>query len=224
MSNNDEHWKMGDSDGAGEGGEATEQSYVEPGKKMSLSKGMLGVIITFGVGVAAIWAIGKQTGPAPISAHPVDDHVEQTIRAMLDKTGNGQDASQVLKDTDKMLAMFYNYPGAPAAPLEELPVNPFEHVGVAPPPMPGEPVSQINTSAEDAEKLRRLADAYKALKLQTVLLSKKSSFAMINNKLLAVGNHIGEFLVSEIQSDRVVLTGGGRSFELKLVRPGDDAQ
>jgi hypothetical protein len=187
-----------------------------------LSKSMLGVVGAFAIAMAAIWGIGRQAGPATAQAAPIDSKAQAAIDSVLTNAGKAS-AADSRRATEKLLTNFYGTPGALSTPMEQLAGNPFVH---------GEPTQPavIQTAAvvpaataidPDNAHLRRLAETFKTLRLQTVLVSRRSSFAMINDKLLAVGNHVGEFVLTQISADSVVLTAGGRQFALPLATAGD---
>ena len=47
---------------------------------------------------------------------------------------------------------------------------------------------------------------------------------MINNRMVQVGNKVGDLTVCGIESDRVLLNYNKNVFELKLLIPGADKQ
>ena len=211
-----EQWKTGDEETHAQGGaaESGEEGLGEAPRKQTISTNTLAVVGVFAIALALIWVLGKQAGPrSAAAAAPVDEKVNTAIQEFLDRAGKGNQIRDLFRDTDALVKMFYNYPGVAAVPLEQLPANPFEHqsTGSAPDPIP----LAVNPSVAEEARLHRLAESFKTLKLQTVLVSRTQSAAMINNRMVMVGGRIGEFTVTEIRADRVILSAGGAKFELK---------
>lgn len=223
-----EQWKLNDEESHGQaaaGGETSggEAGWGEP-QKRHISSNVLMVGGVFVIALALIWALGKQAGPrSAAAAEGADDKVDSAIKELLERTGKGEQIKNLFRDTDALVKMFYNYPGVSSVPLEELPGNPFEHqtAAVANDPIP---VMAVNPSIAEEARMQKLAESFKGLKLQTVLLSKTRSAAMINNRMIMVGGRIGEFTVSEIQPERVILSAGSARFELKQDTPASGAR
>ena len=67
--------------------------------------------------------------------------------------------------------------------------------------------------------MRKLAESFAQLKLQTVMVSTNMTMAQINGKLVQVGAKVGEFTVDSIESKRVIVRNGEHKFELLLEQP-----
>jgi len=214
-----DHWnENGDEQptGTGAGDEAAGLDEALGGdSKPTISRSTLMLVGVFALGLAMIWLLGLQAKPRAASA--ADTQVDSAITDMLGKSTKQEQLKRLFKDTDSLVKMFYEYPGASSIPADELPVNPFAHNGPATAVIsPVAPVP-VGTSAEQ-ERLRRAAESFATLKLQSIMLSKNMAAAMINNQLVTVGAKVGEFTVTEIETQRVVLSLGKNKFELKLSR------
>lgn len=197
--------------------------YVPASTKPKIGGSTLALVGAFALGLAVIYGLGMHAMPRAASAETVakQQEVQSAITELLQKNGKAAQIAGLLRDTDKLVAMFYAYLGNDHAKRPELPHDPFanEEVHAAPPPTPGaEAVAIVSTDAVEAEKLRKVAETFSSLKLQTVMLGRRPA-AMINNNMVTVGGHIGEFTVSDIQNDRVILSYNTSKFELKLNRP-----
>ncbi len=60
----------------------------------------------------------------------------------------------------------------------------------------------------------------KNFKLYSVIISGQSKKAMINNQVLAIGDSLGEFKVTDILKNSVILTSSSESIELSLFANG----
>ena len=84
----------------------------------------------------------------------------------------------------------------------------------------------IPTNTDEAEKMRRVAELFKTLQLESVMIAGKNSAAMIksaainNQQMVQVGSAIGDLTVTAIEAHRVLLSYGGHTFELKQSGPG----
>ncbi|GAI04846.1 unnamed protein product, partial [marine sediment metagenome] len=67
------------------------------------------------------------------------------------------------------------------------------------------------------ELLARLDTGIPVFNLMGILSAPDQSLAMINNRVLKVGETIGDFTVSEIGEDRVTLKRGDQAIILKLM-------
>jgi hypothetical protein len=128
----------------------------------------------------------------------------------------------LFQDTDKLVKMFYSYLGSQNEVTPELPHDPFANdepraVG------PTEEVMVVPSNVVDAEKLRKVAETFSGLKLQSVMVGK-TSVAMINNRMVTTGAKLGELTVTTIEPGRVLLNYDKNTFELKLYRPAPDQE
>jgi hypothetical protein len=213
-----EQWKTRNDDGdQPEGVEAQDEGAIGEPRKSRISANTLAVIGVFAIALTVIWALGRQAGPREAAAETgADDKVDSAIKELMERSGGaGQNG---LHSTEKLVRLLSDNSGPKSPPAEQLPCNPFLHVSNSV-PAANDPVPvalPVNPSLEEDARLRKLADSFATLKLQTVLMSKERSAAMINNRLVMVGGKIGEFVLAQIKSDRVLLSAGNALYELKL--------
>jgi hypothetical protein len=225
-----DNWKMQDDDAAmpiGTGTENTTSEIPFPADKKPRVQGMTAVLtLVFMGGLAVIYAVGLLHKPraADAAQAETDNQINTALQQLVDKTGGGNHLKNMFADTDKLVRMFYEYPGKASLPVEALPGNPFEHL--APARVHDDPIQpiipHIDNSGAEEERMRKLAESFAQLKLQTVMVSTGLSMAQINGKLVQVGGKVGEFTVDSIESKRVIVRSGEHKFELLLDQPRMD--
>ena len=222
-----DNWKTQDDEAAmpiGTGAENTNAEIAFPSDKKPRVQAMtLLLIMIFAGGLGLIYAVGVLHKPGAASAAPsdADTKITTALDAFAKKTSKGG-LTGLFADTDRLVRMFYEYPGKASLPVDQLPGNPFEYVSNSKGPDPiKQPVNVVpeDKTAAERERLRKLAESFAALKLQTVMVSAGDSMAQINGKLVRVGNRVGEFTVESIESKRVVLRNGASIFALQLDQP-----
>lgn len=221
-----ENWKMNDEDdvqmplGVGGSDSGGELDFAETKKTQISSTAML-LIGVFVAGLALIYLLGLQNKPRAAQAGgAAEAQVNSAIEELLSKAGRQDELKKLFTDTDQLVQMFYHYPAAPSVEFRQLPGNLFEYETTK----SSDPIVSVvtNGNAAEQERLRKLAESFAALKLQSIMVSRDGNLAMINNKLLKAGAHIGEFTIVDIEPQRVLLTHGTSKFELKLARAGSD--
>src|SRR5438132_573171 len=99
-------------------------------KKPKISAATLMLVGIFAAGLAVIYLLGMQNKPRQSPAQSADSaKVESAIAELLSRKGTAGQFKNLFKDTDRLVAMFYNYPGGGKMD-EDLPSNPFAQVSV----------------------------------------------------------------------------------------------
>jgi hypothetical protein len=124
----------------------------------------------------------------------------------------------MLKDTEKVVKQFLDYPSLTQIPLSSLHTNPFRFAA------DGEKAA---AQTEDAQKKKREEEkqaAIKAcdgLKLQSIISGSRKA-CMVNNTLYQEGQVVEqsgiEFTIDKIEPARVIVKAGTYRFELKAKR------
>jgi hypothetical protein len=159
----------------------------------------------------------KRQGPASAQAASTPEAAKaaETIKTFLNNGPSGIKAMQdMLKDTEKVVKQFLEYPSVTQIPLSDLHTNPFRlHV------------KGDNPDADaESEKKKKEADKQEALKasqqlqLQSIVHSGSRKACMINNTLYLEGQQIDSFLIEKIEASRVIVKTGTYRFELKMQR------
>ena len=204
-------------DSAGDGG------FSEPSKP-KMNTATLALVASFAAALVVIYLLGLQNKPRAASAEQTakEQQVSAAITELLERNGKAEEIKSLFSDTKSLVQMFYSYLGSQSGTPPELPHDPFaaESTQVASALDSGPVVIPVNYA--EAEKMRKVAETFGGLKLQSVMLSRTNSMAMINNKLVGVGSKLGDLTITEIESTRVLLTYGAQKFVLKLSRPNLD--
>jgi len=209
----------------GVGCEATSDAGFGETAKPKFNTATLALIASFASALVVIYLLGLQNKPRSANAEQVAKElkVSTAITELLERDGKTDQIKNLFSDTRSLVRMFYSYLGSQAGSPPELPHDPFA-VEESRPTMAmidNQPIAAPANQA-DIEKMRKVAETFNGLKLQSIMRSKTGSMAMINNRLVGVGTKIGSLTIAEIESSRVLLTYENQKFELKLTRPSLD--
>ena len=157
----------------------------------------------------------KRQGPASAqAANPEAAIAAKTINEFLSSGPGGiQKMQEMLKDTEKVVQQFQEYPTANQVPLSALQTNPFK--------ASNDPETARNADEDEAARKRELekqaaVKAVAALNLQSIIHSGSRRACMINNTLYSEGQQVGEFVIEKIESGRVIVKNASYRFELKM--------
>lgn len=183
-------------------------------------------IVLIGVFVAgAATVYGLTFGNSPVKASAEQQVVESQVEAMIMRLASAAskgDARTPGSVTNDLLKNFYDQITERQIALRGLRKNPFYFVGprlrVTWPASGAPQRPQAKQPREDPEKLteEKAAVELGKLHLQSVMMGRSGSTAIISNNLLTVGQKIKCFTVKRIDSDSVVLEWGGRRFVLSM--------
>ncbi len=217
--------------------ESTESAGADENLADALSDGAEGEYITEGEGgakkpsplvivglVLAVLGGGylwySRTGPATAAAAGVaegtEDPASQTVSKFLDGgTANVQMMEKMLRDTEKVVQQFLNYPSMKQIPLGELQTNPFRFRA---PQVEGQAPNESEAQAKKKREEERLAiiKAVGLLNLQSVIHSGARKACMVNNTMYTEGQQLDEFVIEQINPDNVVVKHGVYRFELRM--------
>lgn len=181
------------------------------------------LIGVFVAGAATVYGLTFRNTPAKASAEQqvVESQVEAMIMRLASAAAKG-DVRKPGRVTNDLLKNFYDQITERQIPLRGLQKNPFHFVGPRLRviwPAPGtRQRSQVKRAPEDPEKLTEEKAALELgkLHLQSVMMGRSGSTAIISNNLLTVGQKIKCFTVKKIDSDSVVLEWGGKRYVLSM--------
>ena len=122
----------------------------------------------------------------------------------------------MLKDTEKVVKQFLEYPSLTQVPLSSLHTNPFKSGAEK----PADKVDDTEEALARKREEERLAatKSSEALKLQSIIYSGSRKACMINNTLYKEGEQIEQFTIEKIEPGRVIVKTGQYRFELKSKR------
>jgi hypothetical protein len=190
--------------GTGGDGAALEE-FATPKARVNTST--LALIAAFAAAVAVLYFMGMQNKPRAASAGEQDRIRANDTRVndfLRDKDGRKSIQQTNTQLLDKLGEFMNGTKTAAAAPPAK---NPFEQELAAKPPEPN-PFPQVVTTQSippEDPMLKEVAKEFGSLKLQLVMLGSSPS-AMINNRVASIGTRMGHLTVTDIQSDRVLLT------------------
>ena len=213
-------WKVNDDESQlplDVGGDSAETSFGGE-KRPFINTTTLLLASVFLAGLGLIFVLGKQAGPRSASAEQQtrEAQIEAALGELASHAGKGDGK---VKDTDSLVRLFQDN-RAPRDSAADAAGDPFAIVSAKKPDTVAEAAvpATIEDPAEQ-QRYRKVAETIAALKVQSIMYSKRGGAAMINNKLAEVGSKFGDLVVSQIDQDRVILSFADKKFELRLARP-----
>jgi len=183
-------------------------------KLIGMSLGNLMLVGLFTAGIAGVYVLSLQQGPASASAQERQN--EMRVETALSMINNQTFAGQSRK-AQEIVDTFYQEARLRQIPLGKLAGNPF----VYSPPRPVEaPAETPAASKKDplVVAIEQAREAVKDLELQSVLKGQHGSTAMISSNLLTEGQVIRGWTVSKIGPREVVLTWKEHTHVLRMQR------
>jgi len=214
----------------GAGGDDLNRALSDNGEAEFVSEGEApkknNNLVVFGLIIAALgggYLLFKRGGPdAATAAAPAQDQTNKAVSSFLDGGGRNVELMQrMLRDTEKVVKQFLNYPSMKQVPLAELQTNPFRSRAAA--KADGDGKAALNESEAAARKRREeerqaILKAVEGLNLQSVIHSGSRKACMVNNTLYAEGQQVDGFVIEKINPGSVVVKSGTYRFELKMQR------
>ena len=185
---------------------------------VTLLKGNAVLAIMTAASLGAVGLLALKARPQAASAEETQagTQIEATI-AMLDMPAHVKDGK-----ADTMKEAFYCESARRQIPMEMLLGNPFVFVPPEPPPETTTKPDQSSSRSARRQSLSRNEEFSRAMRevrklgLESVLLGPRDPVAMISGSLLAKGQSISGWTVSEIRPLEVVLTWRNRKHVLKI--------
>jgi len=191
-----------------------ETEFVAGEEKKPGAQQLLYFLLLLAVAGGGMYYMYKRQGPASASAStPEAAKAAETVNTFLSSGPNNIKAMQMmLKDTEKFVKQFLEYPSVKQTPLAALATNPFRFAAKAANP---------DADAEAAKKKREdektaALKASESLMLQSIITSGSRKACMINNALYTEGQQVDQFVVEKIEPHRVIVKTGTYRFELKM--------
>ncbi|MGN6367222.1 MAG: hypothetical protein ACTHN5_03070 [Phycisphaerae bacterium] len=218
-----EDWKNADEDvqmplgvGGGEGSGGAE--YTDEPSKPKVNGPTVVLFAAFAAGLLVIYLLGMQSKPRAATADQLahEAQVKSAIADLLGKNGKADQLDSLFRDTDKLMKMFHAYFGGDSKEAPELAHDPFANDDKVEVPSGPAMVTEVPN-----EKLKKVAETFATLKLQSVMLGR-TPIAMVNNRMLTINAKIGDLTVASIEANRVIFKYGENRFELKLAQASID--
>jgi hypothetical protein len=188
-----------------------EGEFVVASGKKAMPRGSLLMFGLLVAGMGAMYLLYLHSGPKAASASVSAEAqaADATIHGFLSSSAlTHKKMEQSLKNTEKIVQQFLNYPSAQQVPLAQLTSNPFRQ-------------AQAPGTAAGAEQRREservaLLKAVQALRLQSVIHSDTLSACLIDNTLYREGQTVGDFTIEKINPNAVIVKNGAYRFELRM--------
>ncbi len=196
----------------GEDGGETPFIAVEE-KKSAVSGTTLMMIGVSAIGALGVWLMVHRISSA--SAGTINTETKQAQQTISNFLGGGsasiKSMETMLRNTQKVVQQFLNYPSMTQVPLADLRTNPFRLK--APSPVPASDAAEKRKREEERVKMLK---AVQGLQLQSIMYSDARKACMIDNVMYREGQQVEEFTVEKITQSSVVVRGGAYRFELKM--------
>ena len=197
------------------GGES--EFVVSSEEKKPAAQGLIYLLLLLAVGGGGTYYMYKRSpASAQASVTPEAAQAEQTVNDFLASGPSGiKRMHDMLKDTEKVVQQFLEYPSVTQVPLSSLHTNPFKFAAEG---------GENGSPSEDALKRKREEEkqaaikASEALHLQSIIHSGSRKACMVNNTMYLEGQQVEQFTIEKIEPARVIVKTGSFRFELKMQR------
>jgi hypothetical protein len=174
--------------------------------KKNVQKSTILVAILVAIGLASLGFMIKKNRPQAALGQPSKDEQTQMAATITRITGI---SSEMLSRMDQIVKKFYEFSDVFQVGVNELSKNPFQVEAYAAtlkdqPQAVDEPDDAARASLIRRQQLKNKAAS---LKLVSIMRSGQESVCMINDELLRRGDSIGGFIIVNIGSESVLLTG-----------------
>ena len=183
---------------------ASEQDYIAvstSASRVRRSTAVLAVLLV--TGLACIWLMVKKTSPQVAGATTAEANTVDIEKEIIRITGA---KSEIFEKMDELVGKFNEFSEVPQVEVNELVKNPFELetflANLRTDISDAEPVIRIDHDAIRRQKAQKRADE---LSLMTIMRSDQRNCCMINDKFFYQGDSIGDFTITEIESNFVKL-------------------
>ena len=174
--------------------------------KKNVQKSTIFVIILVAIGLASLTVMIKRNRPQAAVAQTSKDEQTQMAASITRITGI---SSEMLSRMDQIVKKFYEFSDVFQVDVSELSKNPFQVEAYAAALKDQPQAVDEEDDGARAYLIRRqqLKDKAASLKLLSIMRSGQESVCMINDELLRRGDAIGGFVIVNIGTDSVLLTG-----------------
>lgn len=170
-------------------------------------------------GAAAVYFMHLKAAPKSATASTEATSASAAINQFLSEGDrNMKLMHDLLKNTEKIVQQFLNYPTLAQIRLEELKTNPFRFSSPKSASADDEDAARRQRELELAKKKEREAilQAVGRLKLQSVMHSGSLRTCIISGRAYTENQEVDGFTIERIQPHAVVLRRGGYRFELRM--------
>jgi hypothetical protein len=223
---NNEQQHSGGSDGGAGGADDLVDALAEPDggaviveERKPLNRSTIVTFVVLVIGAGGVWFMYQRTGPGKAAAADKETvAAKATINNFLSGgTENIKLMESMLRNTQKVVQQFLNYPSMTQVPLSELRTNPFRVRAE-------QPAGDKTALSEAAEKKKREEERLAALKavqnlqLQSIMFGDARRACMVNGAMYTEGQTVDGFAIEKINPASVVVKSGPYRFELRMQR------
>jgi hypothetical protein len=194
----------------------SEQEEIGQPKRRTINSNTLLLFGLLAVVGAGTYLMCMRAGAQIAEADPAITAANTAIDAFL--KGGAQDQHQmgaILRDTEKIVQQFNNYPSARQIPLGDVKNNPFR-IGTE--ARPSAPLAEEIAKQKEREAMDAARQIAGTLKLQSIVYGGRS-VCMINGKPYGEGQGTADFTVEKILSQGVWVRIGPVRLELVMPPP-----
>ncbi len=191
--------------------------------KRRIPSGVVLLVVVLVVAGGALYAmrLGGSVSKSDTTASAAEIAIAQALATLganaTAPAADGQTAGKPLETTDEVIARFANDPTGKQVSLDQLSKNPFARAGGAQVTEVG--LDEAGPNATPAQQnLRKIRDELSRLQLQTVM-NGRVPLAVINGKIVRVGDKFGSFRITAIERMSVVLSAAGKTYHLTMEQP-----
>jgi flagellar basal body-associated protein FliL len=201
------------------GDETVETGFETATENSPQKSALLLLVMIILVGGGGIYFMRMKAGPSAAQASPETAQANTAISEFL--TDGGKNINQMkdmLRNTEKVVQGFLQYPSMTQVKLEELKTNPFE----AQKPRVAKPVDDLVEKARLAaiEKQRQeIRSAASRLQLQSILYADNRGTCMIGGRACTQGQEVNGFTIEQIDRSFVVVRKAEYRFKLTMQQP-----
>ncbi len=197
-----------------EGGSLEVAAEEKPGSRSALV--IFAVLV---IGVGGIYLMRMRSGPAMAEAGAVGDVDQETTKATIDTFLNdgGQSLKamrEMIRDTEKVVGRFKEFPTTAQVPLADLTSNPFRFANAA----AGESVDDAASRKKREEERKTVLAKAQALKVQSIVYGDVNKMCMINSNPYREGETVEGLTIEKIRAESVIVRAAGYRFEIKMQR------
>ena len=189
-------------------------------EKKPLNRSTIVTFVVLVIGAGGVWFMYQRTGPGKAAAANSKETVaaKQTINNFLSGGSDNLKAMEtMLRNTQKVVQQFVNYPTLTQIPLSDLRTNPFrvseEKAGGAD--------AALSEAAEKRKREEERLAALKAvqgLQLQSIMFADTRRACMVNGAMYTESQAVEGFTIEKINPASVVVKNGPYRFELRMQR------
>jgi hypothetical protein len=213
---------LGDGGGAGDLTDALAQpdgEVIVAEERKPLNRSTIVTFVVLVIGAGGVWYMYQRTGPGKAAAADKETvAAKATINNFL--SGGSENIKlmeSMLRNTQKVVQQFLNYPSMTQVPLSDLRTNPFR---VRAESTPGDDAALSEAAAKKKREEERLAalKAVQNLQLQSIMFGDSRRACMVNGVMYTEGQTVDGFAIEKINQASVVVKNGPYRFELRMQR------